>query len=258
VHWYMGANERAVEQYRDHIIVALKSARTLTRLKPHLLYTGAPTAALETFAALGARIIPHDVPFLARLQAKKRIEARPHFKIEIASGAYLRTSVPLIEQSEEVVLYTDLDVMFRRDVEPFGFDKHFCASCESEIGDRSAFNSGVMFMNVPKLRASHAEFVAFMIERDFNFSAYDQGAYNGFYAQDWDYLPEEYNWKPYWGPSETARIIHFHGPKIWAVRRFCRGAPGPEVPAHHVPLYERNAGEYRRLLDEFEQWLRKG
>lgn len=253
--WYMAANDRAAEVYCDHIKVALKSARRRTELEPRLLFTGPDTHRLAEFEALGAEIVRHDVPFLDRLRAKKRIETRPHFKIEIASGAYLRSSVPLVEDRDDIVLYTDLDVMFLRDVPARAFAESLEAATEGDRSDTSFFNSGVMFMNVPKLRRSYDAFLDYMVANDFNFPAYDQGAYNRFYADDWGVLDERYNWKPYWGRSDDARVLHFHGPKIWSVRDLCAGRASEGTPAHHVELFDMNPAEYRRMLDLFETEL---
>ena len=35
-----------------------------------------------------------------------------------------------------------------------------------------------------------------------------------------DLLPDELNWKPYWGLNSNAEIVHFHGPKPSLVLEF--------------------------------------
>lgn len=42
---------------------------------------------------------------------------------------------------------------------------------------------------------------------------FDQGYINEVCDNEFDFLPLEYNWKPYWGLNENAKIIHFHGIK---------------------------------------------
>ena len=81
-------------------------------------------------------------------------------------------------------------------------------------------NTGVMLMNTERLRQSLPAFREYVSQ---NLAALE--------AESWDeaayrwYLPgratarfgtgsrPELNWKPYWGETAQAKIIHFHGPK---------------------------------------------
>ena len=42
---------------------------------------------------------------------------------------------------------------------------------------------------------------------------FDQGYLNDVCWDDFEVLPLEYNWKPYWGTNDNAIIVHFHGLK---------------------------------------------
>jgi hypothetical protein len=57
------------------------------------------------------------------------------------------------------------------------------------------------------------------------------------------------NWKPYWGASDAAQIVHFHGPKPGAVKKVFAD-----------PAYHMNA-VWRGLLDAdspaYEQYVRE-
>lgn len=255
MHWYMAANERASEVYYEHIIVALKTAAAHTSLEPRLIYSGGENDRLKDFEALGAKVIRHDVPFLPQLKARKRIETPPHFKIEIASGAYLRSSVPLLEESEGFVVYTDVDVMFMNDLDHKQFPEALLATSEFVIGNKDYFNSGVMYINVDKMKKSYDDFVEYLELKEYYFTAYDQGAYNTFYKEDWGFIPEEYNWKPYLGPNPEARVLHFHGPKIWTIRNMIDTGESAGSPAHHIKMFNESAPEYRRLREVFERNL---
>ena len=83
-------------------------------------------------------------------------------------------------------------------------------------------NAGVMLINVPWMRRTYDEFVAWAFSdanaaRGLHFGPYgpgDQGAYNEFYSgkfvvHRWPL----FNWKPYWGFNARAKLVHFHGPK---------------------------------------------
>ncbi len=256
--WYLAANQRAAELYKDHITVAIKSCFLNTSLEPRFVYSGADRNIARFVEDLGAEIVYHDVPFLDKLNSKKRIETRPHFKIEIASGAYLRSSVPLIEDRDDVVLYTDVDVMFLGDVKTPTFTEPFAASSEFTPGDRTYFNSGVMFMNVEKMRASYDDFVRYMADADFDyhgFDHYDQGAYNSYYKNHWSFIEEHYNWKPYLGINPRADIVHFHGPKIWTIRNMMDVGESPESPPLHVDLYRKDPDSYGKMREIFENLL---
>lgn len=42
---------------------------------------------------------------------------------------------------------------------------------------------------------------------------YDQGYLNDYCYSSLTKLPLQLNWKPYWGYSDKAEIVHFHGMK---------------------------------------------
>ena len=50
------------------------------------------------------------------------------------------------------------------------------------------------------------------IERNIS-GLFDQGYLNELCFKDMELLPIEYNWKPYWGINDKAKLIHFHGMK---------------------------------------------
>ena len=79
-------------------------------------------------------------------------------------------------------------------------------------------NSGVMLINVPAMRADHANLVRFTVN---NFDlGLDQEILREHYANRYDMLDRSLNWKPYWGYNPNAQIVHFHGPKPIAARKF--------------------------------------
>ena len=83
-------------------------------------------------------------------------------------------------------------------------------------------NAGIMLINVPWMRRTYDEFVAWTfsgvnIARGLHFGPFgpgDQGAYNQFYTGKFNvHRWPLFNWKPYWGYNPRAKLVHFHGPK---------------------------------------------
>ncbi|MCF3651818.1 hypothetical protein [Synoicihabitans lomoniglobus] len=212
--WFFALNEASASfwDYANLVQVAVHSARTRTSLQPVCLYDGNDNQLTAWLEATGVRIIRRRT-FLYQWVT----ELGP-----IPRGAYLRLEIPAICQEQgwddTYVLYTDCDVVFRRDPAPLLRPlepKFFAAAPESDRTDFDRFNSGVMWINVAGLAAEHpalqttirahlAEAIA---------PPYDQAALQRHFRGRTDPLPLELNWKPYWGDQADAAILHFHGPK---------------------------------------------
>jgi hypothetical protein len=113
-------------------------------------------------------------------------------------------------------------------------------------------NTGVMLMNLPRLRETSSQFREFISENleMLKDEAWDQGAFRRFYRRPdgtplWDKLPPELNWKPYWGKNPSAGIIHFHGPKPFQ-RDFVSTLP---------ELQHLSGGAYDDLCQLWNRWL---
>ena len=136
-------------------------------------------------------------------------------------------AIPQVEQQHEFVLYTDCDVVFLKPVNwPAIRPKLFAAAPEFHADNWNYFNSGVMVLNVPAMRASYQVFEAHVRARilDGRWPAYDdQWALNEVYKGFWEKLDVRLNWKPYWGYSSAAAILHFHGPKLNAIEAMLAG-----------------------------------
>ena len=116
--WYFALSESSIERgehdWRGLIRVAVKSAYSNTRLQPTLVYDGQPgefTAELEN---IGVKVIYHRVSFFDDLVEHAKVIADPWW-LNIASGAFLRTEIPLLHSGSNTVLYTDCEVMFTKD-----------------------------------------------------------------------------------------------------------------------------------------------
>jgi hypothetical protein len=232
--WFFAVSEVSMDHH-DHdfralIRSAVNSARANTQLVPHMI-------------------------FYDRLEAAQRAQ-RPDWTsyMFVASGALLRLEIPLLEQRDDFVLYTDCDVIFLNDpvldhVRP----DVFAVAPERQQGSHEDMNSGVMVMNLPRLRADLPTLVTFLCEKFTTVNGFDQEAYRHFYQGAWSGLPTDYNWKPYWGVNTEASVIHFHGPKPPAVRKLIAD-PGYGAPDVWRELYFQNPESYRTYLAIWAQY----
>ncbi|MDD2704875.1 MAG: glycosyltransferase family 2 protein [Acidocella sp.] len=249
--WYFALSAASLKS-RDHdwrslIRAALSSARRHTTLRPHLLWDGPPAHELaQELRRQGVTVIPHRVPFYAELERHK---PEPHW-LGIASGAFLRVEIPVLEQEDEFVLYTDADVMFLADPSPAlrQARPRYFAGC-SEFTFQDGLNSGVLLLNLPQMRADYPAFISF-IRQNLHLGL-DQEMYRRFYDGKWEPMPPEFNWKPYWGENPRAQILHWHGIKPVVVRRLfsdVHASTHPELQA----LVARNPAGYRHYLSIHE------
>ncbi|WP_234744992.1 hypothetical protein [Burkholderia sp. WTPI3] len=255
--WYFCLSESSIDRanhgWRDLIAVAVNSALANTNFEPYLIYDGVDSHFLDFLRAKGVNIIFHRVGFYDALA--KRDESEPGY-LAIASGAFLRTEIPLIEKEDEFVLYTDCDVIFRGQPNFSGIRPElFACAPQAAMADYdNDANSGVLVINVPKMRESYKEFSDFIV-RNLNagWPGCDQENYRRFYHGKWDRLPLGMNWKPYWGVGDDATIVHWHGPKPEAIQR--------KVDDESFNLYEAwdklynwNKVAYKKYVDEWSSY----
>jgi lipopolysaccharide biosynthesis glycosyltransferase len=263
VKWYFAITAETLTADEDHgfkdcIYVAVRSALKNTTLRPHLLYDGAHDEFTKGMESLGVTVIRHRLSFFDRLQIAQREQMPewPHY-MRTAAGAFLRLDIPRVEFEDDFVLYTDCDVMFTNSI-----DLNFCRpeifAVAGQFEKKSYYsdmNSGVMLINVQRIRRDLPALVDFLCNNFYDVHGYDQELLRLFYNARWDPLSACYNWKPYWGGSDKANIVHFHGPKPAAARKliddhgyriddpvfhtwrhwFFQNVPGYE---HYVPLWE--------------------
>lgn len=248
--WFFALSEASLSNdnlYADCIRVAVTSARNNTSLTPFFLYDGLENGFVKEMRSLGVNIIRHRAALYDHIVADKPDDQ--HF-IRIASGAFLRVDIPIIEKDDEFVLYTDCDIMFLKDPNVADLrPKYFSVAPEFTRDDYATMNSGVMLINVPNMRIIYDEFIKFIRGyRISDYKSYDQRALRLFFKGAYDRLPETLNWKPYWGKSRDAAIIHFHGPKPPHVRGILNGAGG-SLPPILTELYDKSPGYYQETVD---------
>lgn len=257
--WYFALSESSMDRqdhdWRGLTLAAVRSAQRNTTLKPYLIYDGQENDFISALRSMGVRIIPHRVTFydaLAKYSANKDCWYLP-----IAAGAFLRLDIPLIETEEQLVLYTDCDVIFRREPNFFRSDPptYFGATSESASKAYKDMNSGVMLINVPHMRIDYPELTAFV--RNNLHLGLDQEILRTFYGNRYDPIDRSLNWKPYWGVNPKAQIIHWHGPKPVFVRKLL-AEPALATPDRWRALFNKNPAGYAHYLSEWIYYSGEG
>lgn len=111
--------------------------------------------------------------------------------------------------NQDVVLYTDADILFYRQFNPCQVDLPQVIAIGPEM-DRVAnswselnWNAGVLIINLQGFAAVLPNMMQWANSRHWDFDAADQSMLNEYfpavYGQPLDPLPDIYNWKGYWG-----------------------------------------------------------
>lgn len=250
--WYFALTEASLCDpnvgWETMILAAVRSCRQHTDLAPHFLFDGENGPFLSRLEAEGVTVIRHRVSVWDAIAAHRSDD----YYRRVASGTFLRIDIPALETDDEFVLYTDCDVMFTAPVELADHSPSaFACTPEFDLNDPAALNAGVMLMNLPALRAELPEFREFICTHLAAFDTFDQSAYRAFYRGRFESLPLHYNWRPYWGVSDEARIVHFHGPKpVDALRMLLDDDFAP--PPGYREIFDRDRQGYRHYLG---RWL---
>ena len=258
--WFLALAEGspAFKQYGDMVKVAVHTALRHTSLQPHFLYDGGENQLTRWLREREIPIIQCRT-FLQDAIAELRCGEHEVNIRSALRGILLRIELPQMGERielDERVLYTDCDIFFRGEVTTELAANHcdyFAVAPEFDRDDYYQMNTGVMWMNLPALRAVDGDFRAFVRQNLSRLQrvAWDQGAYREFFAQTeeamkWGKLRPELNWKPYWGNYAEAQVVHFHGPKP-----FHRGY----IDSHFAELKHLTGGCYEELCDLWEELL---
>ncbi|MGC5197948.1 class I SAM-dependent methyltransferase [Aphanothece microscopica] len=245
------------ERYLEHLVVAIYSCIHNTDLEPCLLYDGSSHDILRVVEELGCTILRHQLSFKDELGAACK-EAQVNF--DVASGAFLRLDIPLLNQEDELSLYVDVDVMFLRQPDFSGcHPMYFAAAPESDVENYSHINSGVMLINNHGLRAELPGLIENIIRgrlRALSGDPYHQGHLNDYFRDKIDRLSPVFNWKPYWGCNSEASIVHWHGVKYPEAKEISEGREREITSYHpHPEIYDRNPQGYSYYISKFEGLL---
>jgi len=210
--------------YIDMLKACLISAKKNTTLQLNAIYDGNDSDRLYNILIdNGVNVIRHSLSFYDKLNnfyddTYKKLTNMENMKLKQAACNFMKFEIPLFEKDEDLVLYSDIDVLFLKNPELTGFyTKTLAAAPEFDqnydhIKGYKYFNAGIMLLNVKEL-AKRRELLLDMLDkkqRPYQ-ECWDQGFFNELYKHDFDILSNEYNWKPYWGINENTKIVHLHG-----------------------------------------------
>lgn len=266
--WFFAITEQTLSNDPDHgfidcIRVAVRSARENTTLKPHMIFDGQECDFTREMRAAGVQVIFHRLHYYDRLhEAQRRQKPEWPNYMQTAAGAFMRLELPLIEQEDKFVLYTDCDVMFMRDPQLEFCKPGIFAAC-GQFGHQDYYtdmNSGVMVMNLERLGNDLPAMVDFLCDNLYHIAGYDQELLRVFYNAQWSPLSARFNWKPYWGVNDDAVIVHFHAGKPPAARHLL---DDPAYREHdHVfhtwrHWFFHNPAGYAHYVPHWEEFLRQ-
>jgi lipopolysaccharide biosynthesis glycosyltransferase len=264
IHWFLALNQAHIahdgHRYESLAKVAVYSALVNTSLIPHFIYDGKPndfTSWLESHCVT----VHYRRTFLYEDLERQARQQHSPLILDIGSGTFLRLEVPEMAAelgiTDRLVLYTDLDVMFMGEVCDYLSDlrpRYFAVAPEFDQADYINMNAGVMLLNAEGLRESDAGFRAYTRDHlpELASAGRDQDAYRNYFEGQWDRLPVQYNWKPYWGYDASARIVHFHGPKPTQRDRIKSGVAAPIIISLATEAYYDYCQIWDRMLADVE------
>ena len=221
--YVFGINEGGVPNLGMHARILVQTARHVGIDQLCLLYAGQPGAFTDWMERHGVSVCFTEPRISRSLREAAR---RGIYSIDLL-GHWLRGEVCFMAGPDEFATYVDCDVAFLRKpaleaVRP----RVFSCAPEFEKDNWSYVNTGVMVMNKPYLKDDYFRFSQCALNKIFSGNhrqLNDQVVYNEAYRGKWERLDPIYNWKPYWGLSEEACIIHFHGPKLGPIQSIVRG-----------------------------------
>ncbi|WP_275788126.1 hypothetical protein [Pararhizobium gei] len=250
--WYLCINEKGFKSSVEMIRAAVNSARANTDLVPHCVYSGEDASHISELENMGIKVIRHRSTFEDDLRFAYGKE------YDTFSGHWLRIDLPVLEEEDEYILYTDNDVIFLappEDIKP----NLIAAAPEFDQKKLTYFSSGVLVMNVNGMREVRAPFLEQIKSRlrgDFRYPAHDQQSFNKFFYGSYDHLPLTMNWKPFWGISDDARIVHFHGPKPLHARMLANGGGDRFMPIYKE-LWQKSPEAYAKYSDLYDEYKNK-
>lgn len=265
---YLGSlvNGDKLSVYGEHLRIAINSCKKNTQLKTYMMYTGDKTWVYDWLTSKGVVMVDcNNTPLVQNIRAGgNNTQPLPQ---SIALGAWLRIEIPRfldeLKIKDSHILYTDVDVVFTEKWSPTVAENITKFACAQEGDCTSHYNTGVMIMNTNFMKETYTNFTNFIISKGVEtFHPSDQGALNDYYPfSTITRLSRRFwNWTPYMGHGHlsdmSARIIHFHGPKLDFIRSkgtlWPRGE-GPQGIIHY--LYDFAPGKYEKLLQYAEGFL---
>lgn len=155
--------------------------------------------AKEVFKSYKLTFLHYDLNCLGNIKPKEHVSL----------AAYLKILLPDILKDEEKIIFLDSDLLIKDDISNLWnlFDKSYSIQAVWNPGynydneiiglDKSSrtFNSGVMLMNLRKMREENSKerLLKFIDEKNHLTKLNDQAAFNAVFALNWGELPLQWN-----------------------------------------------------------------
>lgn len=167
-------------------------------------------------------------------------------------GTYYRFDIPKICAeygfTDSYILYLDYDILCINDpIKYLENLKPTYLSCNLEWDRKNAHsmkNAGVMYLNIKNMIKVQDNLFEYLDHNMASFThpnVHDQTAINKYFKDKIDLLPDELNWKSYWGINDNASIIHYHWIK-----------PNEDITDNHKQLIDKAPAFFN--LDSFNYY----
>ena len=215
-------------------------------LYPIILISGNSTHMPHWLRSLNnsrnALVLMHQLSFSTRIKKfNEGLSQDPKFlriDIPVVINDVRQHISPQISAQYDFALYTDTDVIFTEHFRLESLGKPAVIMIGPEMAAKSKANSGILYMNLRAMGEHYTPLLDFADSKKWEFDAVDQGLILSYFnSHGSELLPDDYNWKPYWGVSKTASIIHFHGAKP-GVGAECFAVNSENYRMCNIPAYE--------------------
>lgn len=210
--WFTAIGNRT-DKYHLTLQAALESVFQCCtdKLYPVVMFDGefinAPSWLRILHDAKQILVYPYKLSWVEKLTKVQLRIAPSYFRMEIPFIMnHVRSLVPFL--NEQYVLYTDTDVIFYQLPE---FIKPPLMTIGPEGSKGKKDNNGIMFMNLKALQPFIPAYTSYASSHG---DTGDQVLTLFFFRNMSTLLPDNYNWKPYWGLNNETAIIHTHGTKL--------------------------------------------
>lgn len=206
--WFICLNNN--NKYQRYAKIAINSALQNTNIEPHCVYDGYEDSFTKW-------LYQKNIPVYYKKSRFYNYIKKQELDINRISSEFLRFEIPEIIINNNIFddfyLYTDCDVIFNSSIEELNKLKPFSIAWVSNSSISKTFNSGLMLVNVENMIKYQKKFEEALQVTSKNY-LYDEYFYNLFFAKNSIELSSNFNWRPYWGINNDAKVIHFHRMKI--------------------------------------------
>lgn len=224
-----GASQLAIH----HMKVAVMSAIANTTLVPYCLYypvdwtSSHPpqetSDAEQWLLDKGVVVIRHRPSWVWKVQPTLSSGA-----LQTMIAKFMRFDIPVVGFTDNYILYTDIDIMFMRDLRWEDLGKQlpelFLMGSDIKVaGDARDGNAGVMLLQIDHLRRLYNSFIDWVFKAEDIKKGFEGGhvvdLYQRYYSGNITLVDKPlFNWRPFWETTEEefdqVIILHLEAPNV--------------------------------------------